>query len=225
MQQTPDLEYGGKKFRTLTALKKHIKEVVDFANRPPEQEFVSDVLSDVVLDRHYRWSHRGVRPTSFKFIMNSPDDGRIWPYSLAGFFPGWGWCRFSYNKCCRAKKPTMETEFNRLCRERFRGHWREQIMGHRWKCEKCPRRATDVDHVNPQHAEIVKACWDLLDEETTNTWWEIMIGEPTIDHFTLPEGHPVTELYDQATRDGEYQILCKKHHKEATKQRKKRTGQ
>jgi len=118
--------YGGLDFATLGKLKAHISEVIAHATRPVGQVFACEVLSEVVVDRHYRWRHRGVRPDLFQFMRNEAGDGRHWDRSLSGHFgPDWGWCRFSYVKCMRATPYTMKDHFKKLCLERWSAVWRQ----------------------------------------------------------------------------------------------------
>jgi hypothetical protein len=223
MQEKGPYTYGGRTFSTLGALKKYIQGVLDYDNRVVGREFFDDVLADVVVERHYRWHLRGVRPTSFKFMRNSGDDNRQWGDSLAGFFAEWGWCRFSYKKALKKQQPTLESEFPRLCRERWSARWRDSIMAGGQLCEHegCNLLATDVDHVSPQHREIVAAAWAHVVPADREAWWRALVGRtPSEPHFVLPEGHPATAEYDKLTAEGTYQRLCKEHHRLATSERR-----
>ena len=226
MQIKPPYRYGGIDYPTLGAIKTHIQGVIGYKNRVVEREFFDDVLADVVLDRHYRWIHKKIRPTSFKFMVSTQGDGRTWSDSLAGFFPGYGWQRFSYRTALRAKPVTLESEFSRLCRERWARLWRARL----WRAQfirydtmcaigTCNLRAVDIDHIHPQHREIVRQCWALVDSTTATQWWERIL-DPGDEHFTLPDGHPVTMLYDNLTRCGTYQVVCRLHHRKITAARK-----
>jgi hypothetical protein len=204
-------------------VKKHIQKALDYENRAVGHEFFDDVLADVVVERHYRWRSRGVRPTSFQLMPNEEGDNRTWGSSLAGFFGEWGWCRFSYKKALRRKQPTLESEFPRLCRERWSSRWRGAIMGGGKTCEhgSCQLLATDVDHVDPQHKDIVAAAWALVPEGDRRTWWQLLVEEkPGADHFVLPEGHPATVEYDRLTALGTYLCLCAGHHRLTTSERR-----
>jgi len=164
MQTKPPYHYGGQTFQNLGEIKDHVKRFLDYYNRVVSREKFDAVLADVVVDRHYIWRRKGIRPTSFMFMPNETGDGRLWPDSLAGYFGSeYGWQRFSYHKALRSKDPTMEQEFTRLCRERWGRVWRPQIFKRR-VCEVpgCCEQATEVDHEAPKHKEIVEACWALL---------------------------------------------------------------
>lgn len=224
MQGKKPYVYGGRSFSSLKELGEYLKRVINFGHRVVGARFFDDVLADVVVDRHYRWRHRGVRPTSFCFIENDVDDGRTWCDSLAGEFPGWGWQRFSYRKCLHTRDPTMEQEFTRMCRERWVCTWRPHLrerLGHQCAFPGCRGRATDVDHVSPQHDEIVARCWAILPAHEREAWWHVLLYEDCSErHLVLMDGHPVTEEYDRVTRAGTYQALCKDHHYATTSSRK-----
>ena len=223
MQDTRPYTYGGRSFPSLKALEAYLKPVINFKNRIHGVPFFDDVLADVVVDRHYRWRLRGVRPVSFRFIPNTTGDGRTWNDSLTGDFPGWGWQRFSYRKCLRTKDPTMEDEFERMCRDRWTSRWRTPLLkriGPLCAFPDCGGLATDIDHVSMQHREIVSKCWLMLQEAEREAWWNtILYEEHDGQHFVLPEGHPVTEEYDRLTQAGTYQALCKVHHYAVTSSR------
>lgn len=222
MQNKPPYLYGGQSFRSLKAIESHIKTAIDYYNRVLGREFFDEVLADVVSDRHYIWRHRGVRPTSFRFQENEDGDGRGWDDSLSGNFgPEFGWHRFSYRKALRGADPDMESEFKRLCRERWMYTWRARLFSH-GPCAfpGCLSAAVDVDHINPQQKEIVSTCWQMMSEQDKQEWWACLVGGKMKYHFGMPEGHPVTEKYDQLTSTGTYQLLCKEHHKEETSSRK-----
>lgn len=223
MQNQRPYVYGGRSFPSLRAIEQYLKPVIGFKQRILDARFFDDVLADVVVDRHYRWRQRGVRPVSFSFLENAAGDGRTWSDSLAGDFPGWGWQRFSYRKCLHTKDPTMEQEFERMCRERWSSRWRTPLLlrlGGRCAFPACEEAATDVDHVSMQHSEIVSRCWSILPEHEREAWWNALVHEDcTEHHFVLIEGHPVTEEYDRLTRAGTYQPLCKLHHYRTTSSR------
>lgn len=221
MQIKPPYLYGGVNFLTLGAVKTHIQGVIDYKHRVVDREFFDDVLADIVVGRHYRWRHKKVRPTSFKFMASTQGDGRTWSDSLAGFFPGYGWRRFSYQTALRTKPVTLESEFSRLCRERWARLWRAQFIRYDTKCAiaTCDLQAVDVDHIHPQHREIVRQCWALVDSTTATKWWGLIL-DPGDEHFTLPDGHPVAVLYDSLTASGTYQAVCKLHHRKVTAARK-----
>jgi len=221
MQTKAPFHYGGRTFRSLAEIKRHVQAAIDYNNRVIDREFFDPVLADLVVDRHYRWMHFGIRPTIFKFMANRVDDSRLWGDSLAGYFPGRGWNRFSYQKALRTQPVTLESEFKRLCRERWKLLWQPRYIFPCMKCSVpgCDWFAEDVDHIQPQHEDIVKACWALVDEATATGWWRLLMEQPEDSHFILPNDHPVSRLYDDMTRNGTFQAVCKEHHREAAKTR------
>ena len=212
--------YGGIDFLTLGAIKTHIQGVIDYKNRVIEREFFDDVLADVVVDRHYRWSHKKIRPTSFKFMASTQGDGRTWSDSLAGFFPGYGWRRFSYRKALRKKPVTLETEFPRLLRERWVRKFRDHHIHGAMRCALCIAPPTDVDHIEPQHSQLVTLVWALVDSETEKKWWNQICQQSGENHFVLPDDHSAIQKYDQWSQEGKYQALCKACHRKVTTKRK-----
>jgi hypothetical protein len=212
--------YGGESFRTKTELRKRIEKAIHYKERVVGREFFDAVLADLFADRHYRW--KGHTPTKFAYLRNEEGDGRNWSDSLAAFIPGHGWHRFSKANLL-ADEVNIDTKFPKLCRERFTRVWRPKLF-REGPCSVpgCPLAATDVDHVSPQHKEIVVACLRLVTDADRATWWEIIMSGDGTTHFTLPEGHPVTIEYDRLTVEGTYQMLCEHHHAKITGKRASR---
>lgn len=198
----------------MAGIKRHIQDVIDYDNRVIGREFFDAVLADMILDRHYVWRHRGIRPTTFAFIANKPGDGRAWKDSLAAHFgPIWGWQRISYRRALRKTELTLEIDFTRLCRERWQTVWRPQVF-HAGTCDHagCALPAEDVDHVVPAHAEIVRACWPKVSVAERVSWWAAICHKTQPGHFVLPEGCEAVLHYDAMTAGGMFSSLCKEHH-------------
>lgn len=222
VKQKKPFTYGGHVFRTLEDLRQHLSRVVAYDARLPDAPFYDEILADVVMDRHYIWSQQSERPTAFCFLSNAAGDGRGWATSLAGHFgERLGWQRFSYQKCCEAKEYTMEDEFIRLCRERWSSTWRPLFTRSTCEYPGCGDLAEDVDHVHPQHREIVEACWTLLSAQDREAWWRKAIDRSTGEHFALPYDHPVTRTYDEMSKHATYQNICKAHHRAETRARRR----
>ena len=204
------LTFGGQTFKNKTELRAYISKAINYKGRVIGKPFTDEVLADLFYQQHHRW--RGHRPEYFVYIQNEEGDGRTWGDSLAAYLPGEGDCRFKSSGllCSRVD---IETKFPGYCRERFTRVWRDRLFLRAGTCNHpdCTARATDVDHIKPQHIEIVNACWVLLSDQDKQAWWK-KITEGDGEHFQLPEGHPVTQEYDRLTEAGSYQVLCGYHH-------------
>ena len=202
-------DVAGRVFPTRKALIEHIQKVLDYKNRRAGESFYDEVLAHLVHDRHYRL--QGNMPEAFAFIPNQPGDGRASRTSLAAWMGG-EWRRFSYRRCF--SDDPFADKFSQACRERFTSRWRSEFLE---PLCSCGAATTDVDHVRPQHRDVVAQCVAALTPADREAMWLRMLDGS--QHFRLLEGEFVAVLYDALTRFGTFQSLCKACHHEATSRR------
>lgn len=213
--------YGGIEFNTKKALKTHIQKAIDYNHRVVGRQFFDDVLADLFMDRH--GTYWGNRPTAFAYIPNPPGGGRTYPDSLAAMLNGIGWCRFSYMTLVDGK--SFYKKFNTFFRERFARTIRPKIFVHGAKCAipGCEAAGCDLDHITPQHRDIVSVCIPLISPKLISEWedWEARKGGDEDQHFVLPDDDPSTIEYDRLSGAATYQQLCERHHEQVTSERAK----
>lgn len=82
----------------------------------------------------------------------------------------------------------------------------------------------DVDHITPQHAEMVDALLVIIGgaEAEADWWgfrWQHGVNNRLRDHFAAHPDKPL-DLFADIIRAGKYQALCQPCHKAATKRRR-----
>lgn len=217
------LTYAGHTFKNKTALHEHLCKAIGYKTRVLGREFFDEVLAAVFTERSYRF--RGLRPTAFAYVPNEPGGDRPYGDSLAANVPGFGWCRFSTGTLLRDGAISFDSKFASYCRERFVKVWRPRLFAP-GPCvvPGCGEPGTDVDHIAPQHREIVTACLPLVTDDLRDAWTVWVEEKHTGRHFVLPEGHPATVEYDRLTQSGSYQRLCGPHHDKITGHRARKSA-
>lgn len=204
------LTFGGQTFKNKTALKAHISKAINYKGRVIGRPFYDAVLADLFTRCHPRL--QGHHPEYFLYVLNEVGDGRTSKDSLAAHIPGKGIRRFSTHTLLNPSK-TLKDRFPVCCREHFARVWRQRLfMPGRCAHPGCLAEATDVDHIAPQHKEIVDTCWRLVTESDKKVWWKQLMEGDGYVHFQIPTGHPAMVEYDRLTETGTYQMLCRHHH-------------
>jgi len=206
--------YAGRIFFTKAALLAHFRVAIDHEVRGNSRPFFDAVLADCFADRHP--SFRGLRPTEFAYVPRAAGDHRPFTHALAALVPRHGWQRFSARGLLDTAV-TFEAAFPKLCRERFTVVWRSRLF-RPGPCAypNCAHPAVDLDHVCPQHKEIVLACLPLVDASLREAWAKHRVDAKRRLPFQLPARHPASVEYDRLTQNATYQALCKQHHRKTT---------
>lgn len=203
-----------REFKTKKAAEDTIRGIVN--SKPLIIPFESSLISDLILERHYFCSLRGLRPTRFRKLPGSP-------YLFEGDFSGLptqapiSWHPVSWKKCLG----TLSTEWDwivRAMRDRI------QAIKTRYRelhpiCEACNLRlAVETHHANPTFISLSNSVRSSVSDsdicDCLSGWnWFLR------DNFTLPEGHKITVNFDQLHADAKLQALCRECHNK-TKSRK-----
>ena len=116
---------------------------------PYDATFGSELISDLLAERHYYCQRNGIRLTRFK---KTHEDR---PYRFYADFPSVGWHPVSWTKCVK-QPPTRET----IIRDALRQSTEAQKSAYRRAhpvCENCGRAPSiETHHVQPTFAEIVE---------------------------------------------------------------------
>ena len=188
------------------------------------KEFKSKLLAEALFRHHPRFKGESYSE-QFGFILNKrleKNSKRIF-YKLCVNIKG-VWCPFSY-KGILAKNTwkdvvsmQLKARWN-LVREPI---YRKLSKKNDKKCDECKDAiGVDVDHISPQHSEIIQECIDyaeslesfdpdeLMEEYCKKSWrnYEELLKD-------------IYEKYDKITMQGKYQLLCKDCHPLITTRRK-----
>jgi hypothetical protein len=195
-------------FPTATAATKAFQALLNA--QPFKVPFTSELLSDLIAERHYFCAPRAIRPTRFRKLPGYS------AYTLEGDFTastpgrGVGWHPVSWTKCV---KP-MLTDWDRIVRA-MRDRIEPKKTTYRFHhpiCEACCIRPSDeVHHLDPSFLGISQ----LVREGLTNDDISSCLGNWNWfekDDFSLPEGHKITQKFDFIHDFGTLQALCRPCH-------------
>lgn len=185
-----------------------MRAVVDPA--PYYSAFSSELISDLLAERHYYCQREGIRLTRFK---KTHEDH---PYRFYADFPSVGWHPVSWTKSVK-QPPTRET----IIRDALRQSTEADKTAYRRThpvCEGC-RSAPSVEthHAHPTFAELVAEVFAFVteaDRESALTNWNFFDPLP----FALPADHVIQREFDSRHRVARLQALCKACH-DATKRK------
>ncbi|WP_345737172.1 hypothetical protein [Prosthecobacter algae] len=201
-----------REFPSKAAAKIAIQKIIN--EQPFKQPFESSLISDLILERHYFCSLRGLRPSRFRKI---PSYGA---YSFEGDFTGWlerdiGWHPVSWTKCLM---PPL-TEWDRIVRA-MRDRCLDAKTFYRdahFICEGCGiEESAEVHHKQPSFLAIATSIRaDVSDVEIADclSGWDWFVK----GDFSLPEGHKITGLFDQRHNLANLEALCKDCHNKTKK--------
>jgi len=204
-----------REFPTKKAAEDTIRGIVNA--QPFEVPFESSLISDLVLERHYFCSLRGLRPSRFRKLPGYN------AYTFEGDFFGLptpepiDWHPVSWAKCLAAPL----TEWDRIIRA-----MRDRIepVKSRYRqvhpiCEACNLRPTaEAHHSRPAFLSISDSVRSRVsDSEVSDclAGWKWFLH----DNFALPKGHRITILFDELHATATLQALCRECHNK-TKRRK-----
>jgi hypothetical protein len=197
-----------REFPTKKSIEDTIRAIVN--PRPFKMPFESSLISELVLERHYFCSHRGLRPSRFRKL---PGYG---VYTFEGDFAGLptpepiSWHAVSWTKCII---PPL-TEWDRIIRA-----MRDRIEPDKTRykkshpiCEACHLKPTaEAHHATPTFLSIAATLRGRVsDLEVSKCLAEWNWFCP--DNFALPADHKVTIIFDQLHTEATLQALCRECH-------------
>ena len=197
-------------FTTKKAITDAIRNVVDPS--PFDYEFESELISDLIAERHWYCKHHHARPTKFK-----KTSGWNGGYVFWGWFDPTGWHKVSWTKC------VTPDGIDDVLKQALRTAIRPIIANYKSShsvCERCQVRATEeVDHANPTFEEMYqRAVANMGDKEKEQIMASLDWHQES--EFLLPENHPVVVSVLRAHEGARLQAVCTACHQENARDRK-----
>ncbi len=168
-----------------TKLRARIQSVVNWDGVC--REFESELLSNLIREKHYYCSVHALRPVSFRTLPRAGGG-----YTFQGRFEGHGWKTVSWDQCITPKREVdFLTDALRLAMRPIT----KLVVAERPACEVCHAVPSQVcHHETPRFAEIfVSASAAMSDSDWEDIWREFDWWNP--DPFAIPEASP---LYQRA---------------------------
>lgn len=194
-------------FPTQAALRATVRARVD--EQPFDMPFADDLIADLIAERHYFCSVRGLRPVRFKKTRENQ------PYRFYGLFTH-GWHPVSWAKCVPAP-PSKPDLIVRALRDRIEPIKLAFRRTHPW-CAHCRRApAVETHHAEPTFQAIVERVFSGTTEEdiaTALAAWDWFNTE----QFVISENHPIVRTFDRFHSVACLEALCRTCHN-ATKLR------
>ncbi len=197
-----------KDYPTQTAAREAIRKIVDA--QPFKAPFESDLISDLIVERHYFCSMRKLRPSRFRKIPGYNGYKFQGDFSNLGLTGDVGWHTVSWDKCL---KPPM-TDWDRIVRA-MRDRSEPIKTAHRDQhpfCEACGAVPSDeVHHQSPSFVTLTDSIRSLVNDSEISeclSGWDWFAA----DNFILPEDHMITRLFDQFHKQALLLALCKGCH-------------
>ena len=192
-------------FPTATAATKAFRQLLNA--QPFKTPFESDLLGDLIAERHYFCAPRAIRPSRFRKL---PGYGA---YTLEGDFNlsipdrELGWHPVSWTKCLN---PPL-TDWDRIVRA-MRDRSEPVKLSYRNThpvCERCGiAPSMEVHHESPSFREIALGVrTTVADDHITECLgaWDWFLKED----FSLPDGHAITISFDSIHASATLQALCR----------------
>jgi hypothetical protein len=191
-------------FATKKAAEDAIRSIID--DQPFKMPFESELISDLIAERHYFCAPRGLRPTRFRKIPGYKAYSFEGDFSAYNRIPPIGWHPVSWTKCL---KP-LQTDWDRIVRamrdrcEPIKAAYRALNL----ICESCGTQpSTEAHHRSPTFVQLTqKIRLQITDDDISSSLlgWDWFLGED----FTLPEGSRITKLFDEQHGQAALQALC-----------------
>ncbi|WP_414545199.1 hypothetical protein [Nostoc sp. CCY0012] len=205
--------YFFRDYKTKTALEKDIKDLI--GSYAFNQEFESELLSDLIAQKHYYCSFHGIKALQFKKQKNYNS------YDFYGFFTTLGWHKVSWRKCIYPE--SKELIVKQALRDAIQPYSSERKRQYPI-CERCFKEPSEeTDHIDPEFDVIAKQALETLSDKD---WESIMINSFDFsikEPFRLPENNPALIYTLEAHKTAKLQAVCKKCHNANAKERRKKT--
>lgn len=194
-------------FKTQKAAREAIREIVNA--QPMKIPFESELISELIAERHYFCSIRGLRPSRFRKIPGYKNYSFEGDFSDCDVTPAISWHPVSWDKCLKPHGEKWDW-IVRAMRDRvepLKTAYRESNPD----CEDCGTEADDVHHEHPSFIEIARSIRGMVSDQEVErclSGWNWFAKE----NFQLPENHRITAIFDQAHDTATLKSLCKTCH-------------
>ena len=174
-----------------------------------ETEFESALISDLIAERHYFCSLKGLRPSKFKKV-------HVYGEQLQGYFDGIGWHPVSWYRSA-GKPPTVRGQISDALRLRIKPLKAPYFQNHRI-CEYCNSApSVEIHHEALEWREIMDMIFSEVfasDVDSVMESWDWF----NKDEFEIPDGSRIALVFDRIHESAVLKALCKKCHN-STKRR------
>ncbi|WP_411845713.1 hypothetical protein AAFN60_19045 [Roseibacillus persicicus] len=197
-----------REFVTFKELKEEVQRIVN--QKEFEEIFPSELIADLIAERHYFCSQKGLRPVTFKKTDESS------PYRFYGKFPDIGWHPVSWTKCATGQNLNFRKELN----DAMRLEIAPKKISYRKRnpiCECCQTAPSEeVHHADPPWKTLVKNLFQQLAEEEFADeieHWDWFAEEP----FRLNRDKALYHLLEEAHEAAKLESLCGPCHRAVSK--------
>jgi 5-methylcytosine-specific restriction endonuclease McrA len=202
-------------FKTQAEARQAIRSI--FSAQPFNEPFEAPLVSDLIHERHYHCSKHNLRPSRFRKLPG------INKYTVEGDFPGIGWKAVSWTKCL--SRPLTEWDY-------IKRAMRDHIVNDKLRfrdahpvCQDCGRApSVEVHHKKPSVEQIalsIRAKVTEVDISSCLANWNWFHTE----NFSLPSGHIITMLFQEAHRSAQLKALCIDCHNKTKSKRGAKLGE
>lgn len=198
-----------KQFPTQAAARNAIRDIVD--SKEHAVPFESDLISDLIAERHYFCSARGLRPVRFRKINKGKGYTFEGDFSSCEIEPPLTWHAVSWSKCLKGAPPTPWEHIESAMRKHCMPAKTAYRNAHP-QCEQCGATETlEVHHSEPTFQDIVQCIRTQIDDADIQrclanwNWFEK--GD-----FKLPGGDKITQLFEVIHQTAILQVLCQPCH-------------
>ncbi len=198
-------------FTTKVELTKTVQNIV--RSRPFEVEFESELLSDLIAERHWHCSFHQLRPTKFK-----KSEGWNGGYDFWGWFEPTGWHKVSWRKCITPDK--IDNTLKGALRTAILPIVSEYKYLHLF-CERCNVHPIEhVHHVSPTFDEMFRDAISVMSIEEKE---QIKVSQDWNEEapFQLPRDHPAVQSILRSHEGAQLQAVCKDCHPKNERDRKR----
>jgi len=204
-----------RQFATKKAAEDAIRSVIN--SQPFDTPFESALLSDLIAERHYFCSRRGLRPSRFRKLRGYKAYIFEGDFSIAAAPRQIGWHGVSWTKCLAPP----QSDWDRIVRA-MRDRCEPAKTAYRKShpvCEKClVRPSYEAHHARPTFQQLTEQIRSYIsDAEVADclAGWDWFCAE----NLVLPDDHRITTLFDEFHARATLQALCRDCHN-LTKRRK-----
>jgi hypothetical protein len=197
-----------REFPTATAATKAFQQILNA--QPFKTPFESELLSDLIAERHYFCAPRGIRPSRFRKLPGFRAYTLEGDFSLSVPSRNLGWHPVSWTKCL---KPP-QTDWDRIVRA-MRDRIEPEKLAYRNEhqtCEICRSASSvEVHHESPSFIEITQCVRKTITDDHIADClgdWDWFVKED----FALPENHAITRAFDAIHSSATLQALCRVCH-------------
>lgn len=197
-----------REFSTQEDIRKAVRRVLE--GHKLETDFESALISDLIAERHYYCSIKGLRPSRFKKVD-------VYDGQLHGYFDGIGWHPVTWYKSA-GKPPTVRDHINNALRRRIKPLKSPYFQSHR-TCEYCNLvPPVEIHHEAPEWREIMDMIFaevSAADVDAVMESWNWFHK----DEFQIPGGSRIAVVFDRIHKSAVLKALCKECH-DSTKRRR-----